>query len=104
MTDINQIIELSATRYGVTVEQIKSSTRKKPIIEARQVSMWLAKKRTKYSLSFIGSHFDGNEKPNKKDHSSVIHSIKTIDNAIEFYKHKKDFILSILDELLTYDN
>lgn len=65
---------------GVAPELLKETTRKREVVNARQISMYLAKKYTKNSLKEIGRHF-GN-----KDHSTVIHSIQVVDNLLEVDK------------------
>ena len=56
---------------------MKDKTRKREIVVARQVSMYLAKEYTNMSLKSIGSHFGG------RDHSTVIHAIQSINNLME---------------------
>ena len=60
----------------VTLEQLRSKTRKRGIVEARQIYCKLAKKRTKYTLEQIGSAIN-------KDHATVLHSVRTCNNLIE---------------------
>lgn len=98
MNDIHKIIELTAQKYEVTPNDILGVSRKQPIMEARQVAMWLAKQKTPFSLERIGTYFSGHNRTTK-GHSTVRHSVKTIDNAIDVYPHKKQFIHSLLDQL-----
>ena len=65
---------------GINTDLLKQNTRKREVVNARQISMYLAKKYTKNSLKEIGRHF-GN-----KDHSTVIHSIQVVDNLLEVDK------------------
>jgi chromosomal replication initiator protein len=65
---------------GISTELLKENTRKREVVNARQISMYLAKKYTKNSLKEIGRHF-GN-----KDHSTVIHSIQVVENLLEVDK------------------
>ena len=65
---------------GINADLLKQNTRKREVVNARQISMYLAKKYTKNSLKEIGRHF-GN-----KDHSTVIHSIQVVDNLLEVDK------------------
>ena len=51
-------------------------TRKREIVEARQISMYFCKQLTKDSLAVIGTHVGG------KDHATVLHANKTINNLI----------------------
>ena len=43
--------------------------------------MWLARKHTRYSLEEIGGHFGG------RDHTTVMHSIKTVGNRVGTNTH-----------------
>lgn len=61
---------------GYSEEEIKDKTRKREIVEARQIFFSIIKKNTKMSLSSIG-------KLCRKDHATVLHSIKTVENLCE---------------------
>ncbi len=65
-----------ADYYGIPIEQLVSKSRKRNIVTARQLSMYLSKKLTSQSLKDIGAHFGG------KDHSTVIYSCTSVDNLI----------------------
>jgi chromosomal replication initiator protein len=63
--------------YNLPVEMLKEKTRKRMVVQARQLSMFLAKNYTKNSLKVIGKHFGG------RDHSTVIHSCQAVQNLID---------------------
>jgi len=63
--------------YEVPVEKLKEKTRKRQVVQARQLSMFLAKQFTKNSLKVIGKHFGG------RDHSTVIHSCQMVQNMMD---------------------
>lgn len=63
--------------YNVPIDHLKEQTRKRMIVQARQLSMFLAKNYTKNSLKMIGKHFGG------RDHSTVIHSCQAVQNLID---------------------
>jgi chromosomal replication initiation ATPase DnaA len=67
----------------VTIEEIKSSSRKYRLVAVRQSFCFLSKKKTTLSLNQIGSLIDRN-------HATVIHSIKMTKNRKEM--GEKDFI------------
>ena len=71
------IQKLVANYFNVPVEKLAGKTRKRSIVIARQLSMYLAKKLTDKSLKFIGSTFGG------RDHSTVIYSCKTVQDLME---------------------
>ncbi len=63
--------------YEVPIEKLREKTRKRDVVQARQLSMFLAKNFTKNSLKVIGDHFGG------RDHSTVIHSCQMVQNMMD---------------------
>jgi chromosomal replication initiator protein len=62
--------------FKVSIEDVKSKSRKKELVIPRQVGIYLAKNYTTLSLKTIGLHFGG------RDHSTVIHSIETVEDMM----------------------
>jgi len=62
-------------QYKVSVEELKSRSRKRAVTFPRQVAMYLTRKYTEESLADIGSHYN-------RDHSTVLHAIKVITRDI----------------------
>ena len=77
--------------FGLDENKLRDKTRKKEIVLARQVAMYLSKELTKSSLKTIGLHFGG------RDHSTVIHAC----NSIEILKQSDISIKDILNTLKT---
>ena len=71
------IISVVCERYGLTRDEIKSSSKKEAIKTPRQIAMYIMKKRTDMSLVKIAGKF------NLKDHSTVINAVKRIENEIK---------------------
>jgi chromosomal replication initiator protein len=67
------------------IETLCSKTRKRHIVQARQLAMFFAKKYTKSSLASIGSQIGD------RDHATVLHACKTIDNLLETDKQFKKY-------------
>ncbi|MBI3143160.1 MAG: chromosomal replication initiator protein DnaA [Bacteroidetes bacterium] len=74
---IDHIQTLVCEHYEMPIDLLKSKTRKREIVQARQISMFLAKKFTKTSLANIGKYFGG------RDHSTVIHACQTVTNLMD---------------------
>ena len=72
--------------FHVPVDKLKEKTRKRNIVQARQLSMYLAKTYTKNSLKVIGKHFGG------RDHSTVIHSCQMVQNLMDTDGEFKDSV------------
>ena len=74
---IDYIQKVVCNYYNIGLEQLQSKTRKREIVQARQVAMFFSKSLTKSSLATIGSQIGG------KDHATVLHACKTVNNLIE---------------------
>ena len=83
---IDYIQKIVCDYFNLPVEAINSKTRKREIVQARQLSMFFSKKHTKNSLATIGIHC-GN-----KDHATVLHAVKTINNLMETDKQFKIYV------------
>jgi chromosomal replication initiator protein len=79
--------------YKIPVDLIHGKTRKREIVQARQVSMYFSKNMTKASLASIGAHIGG------KDHATVLHACKTVNNLIETDKLFRSQITEIEKKL-----
>jgi len=74
---VDYIQKLVAEHFDMEVENLQGKTRKRSIVIARQLSMYLAKNLTDKSLKAIGENFGG------RDHSTVIYSCKTVQDLME---------------------
>ena len=74
-------------------DMIKSKTRKREIVQARQIAMYFSKSFTKSSLATIGSQIGG------KDHATVLHACKTVNNLIDTDKRFRCYIDEIEKKL-----
>jgi chromosomal replication initiator protein len=86
------IFEAVKDQFKVSIEDIKSKSRKKELILPRQVSMYLAKEILNIPLSNIGYHFD-------RDHSTVIYSINAVNEAINNDKLVQDAVSKLRKKL-----
>ena len=77
---IDDILDKVCSHYNVTTTAVNSRSRKKDIVMARQVSMYMAQKYTKMPASRIGK-LVGN-----RDHSTVIHSCTKIEDRLKVDK------------------
>ena len=79
--------------YGLDMEVLQSKSRKREIVQARQIAMYFSKSLTNSSLATIGA------KIGKKDHATVLHACKTINNLIETDRELKNQIKEIETQL-----
>lgn len=71
------IAEHAARRFGLTLADLKSESRRRTIVLARDTAMLLARRLTKKSLLEIGSYFGG------RDHTTVMHSCRKAEALLE---------------------
>lgn len=83
---IDYIQKVVCDFFNIPVDLIHSKTRKREIVQARQLSMYFSKKHTKASLASIGLHC-GN-----KDHATVLHACRTVNNLVETDKQFRQFV------------
>jgi chromosomal replication initiator protein len=74
---IDAIQKMVCDYFDVSYEKLLQKTRKREIVQARQITMYLAKTFTKNSLKTIGEHFGG------RDHTTVIHSCQTVKDLMD---------------------
>ena len=80
---------------NVDVSSLESKSRKRDIVQARQVAMYFAKSLTKnYSLQHIGSHIAG------RDHSTVLHSCKAVANLMDTDRKFRTMVDEIKGKIL----
>ena len=91
---IDYIQKVVCDYFDIPVDIMKSKTRKREIVQARQLAMYFSKQLTKSSLAHIGKHC-GN-----KDHATVLHACKTVNNLADTYKRFKGYLSDIEKRLI----
>jgi len=85
---IDYIQKVVSDYFQMDINTLQSKTRRRHIVQARQIAMYFAKKYTKASLASIGSQIG------KRDHATVLHACKTVDNLSftdkQFRKYVED--------------
>jgi chromosomal replication initiator protein len=90
---IEYIQKVVSDYFEMDVATLQSKTRKRHIVQARQLAMFFAKKLTKASLASIGSQIG------KRDHATVLHACKTVDNLAETDKQFRKYIEDLRKKL-----
>jgi chromosomal replication initiator protein len=73
----DQIITATAQHFGLAVEDLRSSGRRKEVVIPRQVAMYLVRELTNASLPEIGHHFGG------RDHTTVLYAIQKVQEMVD---------------------
>jgi chromosomal replication initiator protein len=74
---------------NIDEERVRSKTRKREVVRARQIAMYFCKRLTQNSLKTIGLHFGG------RDHSTVIHANNTVEDRMEDDEQFQDTVEEI---------
>lgn len=74
ISDVERIV---CEAFGISVQEVRSSTRRKAISCPRSVAMYVARKLTKAAWREIGQYFGG------RDHSTVVAAAKRVDEWID---------------------
>jgi chromosomal replication initiator protein len=90
---MDDIIEVVTSHFSVKLSELQSKKRTNQIAFPRQIAMFLARKITRHSLEEIGGFFGG------RDHSTVLHAVRKIDNLTEDDPPTRDLLAGFLDDL-----
>ena len=75
--------------FGITREELVSQTRKRQIVQARQIAMYMSRNLISCSLNTIGSELGG------RDHATVMHACNTVADLIATDKQFKQYVNDI---------
>ncbi|MEE4196117.1 MAG: chromosomal replication initiator protein DnaA [Bacteroidales bacterium] len=90
---VDYIQKVVCDYFNLSPDLLQSKTRKREIVQARQIAMYFSKALTKSSLASIGALIGG------KDHATVLHACKTVNNLMDTDKRFKSQIETIEKKL-----
>lgn len=90
---LDMIIKEVSNHFSLKVMDLKANRRIKSIIVPRQIAMYLCRKLTNSSLVSIGERFGG------KDHATIIHSIRKIEEEIKVKKELRELVEKLEDKI-----
>ena len=91
---VDKIQNVVSNYFNIALSEMLSQRRSRPLARPRQIAMYLAKKMTTRSLPEIGRRFAN------RDHTTVIHAVKTITRLTEQDDEMKKNISQIKNLLL----
>ena len=91
---VDKIQNIVSNFFNILLSEMLSQRRSRPLARPRQIAMYLAKKMTTRSLPEIGRRFAN------RDHTTVIHAVKTITRLSEQDDEMKKNIIQIKSLLL----
>lgn len=90
---IDYITKIVCEFFNVEENKVREKNRRKEVVLARQVAMYLSKQLTKSSLKTIGLHFGG------RDHSTVIHAQSSIEQQVNDDIKLKEVVDSLKNKI-----
>lgn len=66
------ILQATSETFGFSIEEICGTSRRRPLVQARQVGMYVTRELTEYSYPAIAREYGG------RDHTTVIHAVEKI--------------------------
>jgi chromosomal replication initiator protein len=70
---LRTIAKLAAKYFGLRVAELTSPSRRRAVVQARGIAMYLGRQLTAKSLEQLGNHFGG------RDHTTVLHNYRSIE-------------------------
>jgi len=88
-----QILETTASTFGFSIEDLCGPSRRRPLVIARQIGMYLFRDLTDYSFPAIAREFGG------RDHTTVMHAVEKISSLMrerrQIFDQVNDLIVRI---------
>lgn len=90
---VDYISKVVCDYFSMPVEALQTKTRKREVVQARQIAMYFSKSLTKCSLASIGAQIGS------KDHATVLHACKTVNNLKDTEKSFRLYVEEIEKKL-----
>ena len=86
---IDKVQKVVCDYFNITRDELLSKTRKRQIVQARQIAMYMSRSLINCSLSTIGAEIGG------KDHATVLHACATVNDLMSTDKSFKQYVTDI---------
>jgi chromosomal replication initiator protein len=90
---LRAIGEQAARRFGLKLSDLKSNSRRRSVVMARDAAVFLARRLTNKSLQEVGEFFGG------RDHTTIMHSCRKLEEAVGHDAETRDMLESIRSRL-----
>ncbi|MDQ6837618.1 MAG: chromosomal replication initiation protein DnaA, partial [Actinomycetota bacterium] len=87
------ILDTTAEMFGMTIEDLTGKSRSRPLVTARQISMYVFRQMTDFSYPAIGREFGG------RDHTTVIHAVDKIGTLMKQRRAIFDQVTALMQRL-----
>ncbi len=87
------ILDASAQRFDFTIEELCGASRRRPLVNARQIAMYVMRELTDMSYPAIAREFGG------RDHTTVIHSVEKVKNVMAERRQVYDQVTELIQSI-----
>ena len=87
------ILDATAKAFGFSVEDICGTSRRRPLVNARQIGMYLFREMTDYSYPAIAREFGG------RDHTTVIHAVEKVGGLMRERRQIFDQVTALIYDI-----
>jgi chromosomal replication initiator protein len=84
------ILEATAEAFGFSVEDLCGTSRRRPLVNARQIGMYVFRELTDFSYPAIAKEFGG------RDHTTVIHAVEKIGGLMKERRQTYDQVTDLI--------
>ena len=89
------ILEATSSMFGFPIEELTGQSRRRPLVTARQIGMYVFRELTSYSYPMIGREFGG------RDHTTVIHAYEKIQDQMKERRATYDQVTELIKIIKT---
>jgi chromosomal replication initiator protein len=79
--------------FGFPIEEIRGKSRRRPLVIARQISMYVFRELTDLSYPAIAREFGG------RDHTTVIHAVEKVTNLMKERRQVYDQVTELIQTI-----
>jgi chromosomal replication initiator protein len=87
------ILDTTASTFGFSVDELCGPSRRRPLVTARQIAMYVFREVTDYSYPTIGREFGG------RDHTTVIHAVERITSLMKERRQVYDQVTDLIHQI-----
>jgi chromosomal replication initiator protein len=91
------ILEATASEFGFAIDELCGTSRRRPLVNARQIGMYVFRELTDFSYPAIAREFGG------RDHTTVIHAVEKVSGLMKERRQVYDQVTALIHRIKSGD-
>ena len=87
------ILEATSSTFGFTIDELCGTSRRRPLVNARQMGMYVFRELTDFSYPAIAREFGG------RDHTTVIHAVEKVSGLMKERRQVYDQVTALIHRI-----